>query len=193
MLEKLFTSRVRLRLLQLFLNHQEEHYYQRQLERLLDIGVRSLQLELDNLINIGFLKKENDGNRVYFSVNDVFPLLHELQALILKGSFLVDELKKLLSNNKVRLAFIYGSAAKDDLLMGSDIDLFIVGDIDSPKIHRAIKKLESSFSRTINYVIYDTDDLIKKAKEKAGFVTDVLKGDKIFIKGTEDEFRKIIK
>lgn len=193
MLEKLFTSTVRLKLLQLFLNHQEERYYQRQLERLLDIGVRSLQLELGNLINIGFLKKENDGNRVYFSVNDAFPLLHELQALILKGSFLVDELKKLLSDDKVRLAFIYGSAARGDLLLESDIDLFIVGDIDSPKIHRAIKKLENSFSRTINYLIYNTDDLIKKAKEKAGFVTDVLKGNKIFIKGTEDEFRKIIK
>lgn len=193
MLEKLFTSTVRLKLLQLFLNHQEERYYQRQLERLLDIGVRSLQLELDNLINIGFLKKEVDGNRVYFSVNGVFPLLHELQALILKGSFLVDGLKKLLSSGKVRLAFIYGSAARGDLLLESDIDLFIVGDIDSLKIHRAIKKLENSFSRTINYVIYNTDDLIKRAKEKAGFVTDVLKGDKIFIKGTEDEFRKIIK
>lgn len=193
MLEKLFTSTTRLKLLQLLLNHQEERYYQRQLERLLNVKVRSLQLELSNLLDIGLLKKETDGNRVYFSVNGTFPLLRELQALILKGSFLVDALRDLLSKDKVRLAFIYGSAARGDLLVESDIDLFIVGNIDSSKIHKAIKNLEDSFSRTINYVIYNTDDLSKKAKEKAGFITDVLKGDKIFIKGTENEFRKIIK
>jgi len=193
MLEKLFTSSVRLKLLEIFLSHQDAKYYQRQLERLLNVSVRSLQLELNNLIELGLLKRENDGNRAYYSIDKNFPLIQELEALILKGVFFIDEFTNVISDKNISLAFIYGSAAKSDLSTESDIDLFIVGNIDALKIHKTIKTIEDKFSRVINYVIYSTTELRKKAKNKSGFVTNVLHSDKIFIKGTEDELKKIIK
>lgn len=193
MLEKIFISKTRLRLLKIFLSHRTEKYYQRQLEKILNINIRSLQIELKNLLKIGFLQKEKDGNRVYYFINEKFPLLDELYKLILKGSFLIDKVKVLLSNRKADVAFIYGSASKRDLLEGSDIDLFIVGKIDPYKLHKAIKELEKDFSRVINYVIYERAEIRRKIKEREGFIMDVLNSNKIYIKGNEDEFRKIFK
>lgn len=193
MLEKLFTSKTRLKLLQLFLNHRAERYYQRQLEKLLGVNIRSLQIELGNLLKIGFLRKEKDGNRVYYIVNEKFQLLEELNKLVLKGSFFVDKLKILLSKPEVELAFIYGSAARGDIIEESDIDLFIVGNADSYKLHSVIKEIEKDFSRVINYVIYNKKEIHKKVQGKSGFITNVMNSNKVFIKGTEDEFRKIIK
>lgn len=193
MLEKIFTSKARVRLLQLFLSHRSQKYYQRQLEKILDMNIRSLQVEISNLLGIGFLQKEKDGNRIYYSVNEKFPLLEELYRLIFKGSFLIEELKVLLENKKIDIAFIYGSAGKGDLLEGSDIDLFIVGEIDSYKIHRAIEGIEKNFSRVINYVVYTKKEIYKKVKAKDGFITEVLGDKKIYLKGDEDGFRKIIK
>lgn len=192
MLEKLFTSKTRLKLLQLFLSHRLERYYQRQLEKLLGVGIRSLQIELNNLLKIGFLKKEKDGNRIYYIVNEKFQLLEELNKLVLKGSFFIDKLKNLLSKPEVELAFIYGSAAHGDMLEESDIDLFIVGNVDSYKLHSAIKEIEKDFSRVINYVIYNKKEVCKKVQGKSGFIINVIDSNKFFIKGSEDEFRKII-
>lgn len=193
MLEKIFTSKARVRLMQLFLSHRNQKYYQRQLEKILGMNIRSLQVEISNLLGIGFLQKEKDGNRIYYCVNESFPLLEELYRLILKGSFLIKELKVLLHNKKTDVAFIYGSASKGELLERSDIDLFIVGEVDSYSIHRAIKELEKNFSRVINYVVYTKKEICKKVKSKAGFIVEVLNSSKIYLKGDEDEFGRIIK
>lgn len=193
MLEKIFASKARLKLLQIFLCHSTEKYYQRQLEKLLGMNIRSLQLELNNLFEAGFLRKEKDGNRLYYRVNEKFPLLEELRVLVLKGTFLLDKLKILLASDKsVQVSFIYGSAAKGDLLEHSDIDLFIIGRVMPCKLHAAIKEAEKKFARTINYVVYDSKEFLKKAEEKAGFVAEVLNSSKIYIKGSEDELRKIL-
>ena len=192
MLEKIFTSKARLKLLQIFLSHKENKYYQLQLERLLNINIRPLQLEIKNLLEIGFLEKEKDGNRVYYFINRKFPLLEELGKLILKGTFLRENLSLLLSNKNVLLAFIYGSGAQNDLLEKSDIDLFIIGEVEAYQLHEIIKILEKDFARTINYIVYDKKDFRDKIKEKAGFVMDVLKCNKIYLKGTDNEFRKFI-
>lgn len=161
---------------------------------MLGLNIRSLQIELNNLLDADFLKKEKDGNRTYYIVNEKFPLLNELRTLVLKGAFLLNKLQGLLVNNKdVQLSFIYGSAAKGDLLEKSDIDLLIVGKVDPYKLHKVIGDLEKDFSRVINYVVYEIAEFKRKTREGAGFITDVLNSDKIYIKGSEDELRKIIK
>jgi hypothetical protein len=55
MLEKLFGSNTRVKILKLFLLHPEERYYIRQLARDLKSQVNSIRRELDNLENFGLL------------------------------------------------------------------------------------------------------------------------------------------
>lgn len=55
MLEKLFGSNTRVKILKLFLLHPEEKYYIRQLARDLKSQVNSIRRELDNLENFGLL------------------------------------------------------------------------------------------------------------------------------------------
>ena len=193
MLEKIITSRMRIKLLQLFLSHKTNKYYQRQLEKILKVNIRPLQVELDNLLNIKLLKKLKDGNRVYYYLDNDFPLLTELQNFIMKGTFLAGKLKNILSKKDVSFAFIYGSAAETDLLEASDIDLFIVGKTDPYELHQAIKNIEGKFSRVINYVVYDQKELLDKFVKRDGFITDVLSGAKIFVKGGENDLRGVIK
>jgi hypothetical protein len=51
--------------------------------------------------------------------------------------------------------------------------------------------LERKLGRTINYVLYNRKELREKKRKKDGFVMDVLKGEKIWLFGIKNEFKKI--
>ena len=94
--------------------------------------------------------------------------------------------------NDICVAFIYGSTAYDQEWEKSDIDLFVLGEIDGEKLHRCIFKLEEEINREINTVHMDLGEFKAKIKKKNAFLKRVLTGGKIFIKGDEDVLSKII-
>jgi hypothetical protein len=62
MLEKLFGSKTRVKILKLFLLHPQEKYYIRQLSRDLKLQLNSVRRELENLENFGILTFNNIQN-----------------------------------------------------------------------------------------------------------------------------------
>jgi len=97
-------------------------------------------------------------------------------------------LKETLSKIKgIEAAFIYGSFAKKEEAVGSDIDLFIVGKVDDSRLLREIRRLEKLLKREINYSIFVKDEFKKKVKEKDSFIIDLLENPKIFVVGNEDD------
>ena len=84
-------------------------------------------------------------------------------------------------------AFIYGSFAKGEEREDSDIDLFIVGEINEDKLIEKIGKLERKLQREINYAIYGKKDFNKKKKEGNSFILNILQEKKIFLIGDGNE------
>ncbi|MBC7264250.1 MAG: winged helix-turn-helix transcriptional regulator [Chloroflexi bacterium] len=86
LLEGLFSSKVRIKLLTLFLSEPGQRYYSRELARAIGGRQNAVWRELRNLENLGLLRSEAEGNLQYYLVNTGFPLFAELRNLVLKAA-----------------------------------------------------------------------------------------------------------
>ena len=84
---------------------------------------------------------------------------------------------------QIELAFIYGSVARNEETKESDIDLFIVGDIEEDEIHQLISVAEDDIGRAINYTIMSKGEFEKRLKNQDTFVKRIVKEEKIILKG----------
>jgi hypothetical protein len=83
--------------------------------------------------------------------------------------------------------FIYGSFAKSAAGAKSDIDLFIVGNIDENQLIPLVHESERALNREINYTLMRPGELEQRKREGEPFVTNVLKEPKLMIIGTCDD------
>jgi len=153
-----------------------------------------VRCELKKLSSIGLVLSEKEANLLYYKINTHCPLYKELKSLIYKTEAFGSYLKEI-SNlpGDIHIAFVYGSTAYNQEWERSDIDLFVLGDIDGEKLHRYIFKLEERIGREINTVHMNLIEFKDKIKKKNAFLKRIIGGEKIFIKGNEDALSKIIK
>ncbi len=70
--KSLFSSKTRVKLLELFFTNQEEDYYVREITREIDEQINSVRRELDNLQKIGVVKKSGKSNKLFYRLNPKF-------------------------------------------------------------------------------------------------------------------------
>lgn len=188
MLKNIFSSDVRVKILTLFLANPQSRYYLREVQKLTDLPVRSVQRELLNLLEFGLLTKTLEGNRLYYQVNTKFFLFPELKNIIFKTTGLGDALKsEIEKGKKIEVAFIYGSYAENRENTKSDIDLFVIGDISGRELQSLLAKTKQQIYREINVALYSKREFQEKKKRKNHFIISVLKRPKIFLKGEADD------
>jgi predicted nucleotidyltransferase len=188
MLEALIPSRTRVKLLTLFLLNPENEYYLREIVRKTDENYNSVRRELANLESFGLITGQRKGNQQYYMVNRDFFLYDDLQKLVLKTEGVVKIIKEDLGSfSAIECMFIFGSFGQGTAGYKSDIDLFIVGEVDENTLIPLIHKSELVINREINYVLMHSDEFRKKKKAKDPFVTNVMKEPKIMITGSCDD------
>ncbi len=160
MLEHLFGSKTRVKLLNLFLTKPDEAYFIRELTREIDTQINAVRREIDNLIKVGLIIEAEDKDddsakrpglkRKYYIVNKGFPLLKEMQSLLGKSHFLMDrKLDKEITTlgDITYLAFMGTFLGKT-----APVDLFIIGEIaDKDELRRIVQKSETALGFDINY------------------------------------------
>jgi len=191
-LNELFSSRTRVEVLKLFLFNPDHSFYQRQISHLTNQPIRGVQRELEKLGRIGLLQKSIDGNRVYYRVNREHPIFEDLKNIFFKCEGLAEVLKENLLDRKIEFCFIYGSYARGEENLLSDIDLMIIGDISSREISNILAGVKTQFSREINYAVFPSIEFVNRARHKDYFLDTVLQDKKIFIIGTEDGLKRFI-
>lgn len=183
MLQKLFTSKTRLKLLTLFMMNPGREMYVREIARSTEENINSVRRELANLEKIGLLKSERRGNSKYYAVNKKMPIYNELASIILKTEGVAKVLQDSLSGIGIETTFIYGSFASGKARVDSDIDIFIIGEINEDELILKIREVEKRLSREINYVLFTTGEFERREKRKDPFVLNVLKEPKIMLIG----------
>jgi predicted nucleotidyltransferase len=187
MLNTLISSKTKRDVLKTLFLSPDKRYYVRQLASLLGSSVGTIHRELVSFEKSGILNSEKVGNLRFFYINKTNPLFTELKQMIFKTEGIKgrveEELKKI---RGIKTAFIYGSFAKEEERSDSDVDLFLVGEIDEDELVHKISALEREFSREISYTIYTENELTKEKKNKNSFILDVIKGPKIFLSGGQD-------
>ncbi len=84
MLERLFTSRTRVKLLELFLLHPEREIHVREICRRTGLNINAVRRELANLEELGLLRSRRAGNARFYTANIAFPIYQELVSILLK-------------------------------------------------------------------------------------------------------------
>ncbi len=193
MLQKLFSSRVRVEILSTFLMNPERELYLREVERLTGEDYKNVSMELRNLREIGLLSSRNEGNLKYFSLNKEFVIYEELKSIFMKTKGAVGILREAVSTKgDIDYAFIYGSFATGEERAKSDIDVMVIGGISLEEVLALIRGPEEKLSREINVSLYDLQEIRKRVKGRDPFIMEVLEGSKRMLVGDEDELRRVI-
>ena len=185
MLERLLTSKARVKLLSLFLMNPERGFHMREVARLTELNINAVRRELANLEAIGLLTSKPVVNTKVYSVDQKMPILQELTSIILKTEGVTRMLKENLAEiGVIETSFIYGSFAKNEARLGSDIDLFMIGMFDEQRLIELIHRAERLISREINYVAFTPEEFEERKRKNDPFVTNVLREPKIVLIGS---------
>ena len=172
---------------------QPEHWwFMTELARHLGTSPSSLQRELESLVSVGLLLRRQDGRRTYFRANADSPLFRDLHGLLEKTSGIVPTLKSALTrfDDRIEMAFLYGSIARGEEHSASDVDLAIVGTLKQIDLLPALRKLEARFGREVNVTLFSPEEFRRKLTAKDHFLHSVLKGKTIPLKGTLNELEE---
>jgi len=188
MIEKIFGSRIRAKILGWFFTHPEESFFVRQIATILREDPTNLSREMSKLENLGILTSKKIGNTKHFQANPHCAFFRELKGLVLKTAGVAGQIKVALERlTGVQFAFIYGSYAKGEEKAHSDVDLMIIGDVDLNQLDPLASSLEKRLGREVNYLLFSQVEFQAKKRAKDGFLMDVLGEVKIMVIGNENE------
>lgn len=192
-MERLFGSRLRARALGWLLTHPDERFFGRQLAQVLEEDSTNLSRELTRLTGMGILAFTSEGRQKYYHVDRSCPVYEELRLLAVKTFGLADVLRAALKpfRSRLKTVFIYGSMARGIGNRQSDVDLMLIGALDLSDVASAIQSAGKRLGREINPVIYSPNEFKLKAKDGHHFIGEVLRSEKIFLIGDEDELKKL--
>lgn len=191
MLHILFSSKTRVAVLKLFLLNAGDSFYQRQISVLTSQPIRGIQREIEKLTKIGIIESYTQGNRVYYKLNQDYPITQDLKNIFLKTVGVAEVLKEHFKQEGIKFAFIYGSYARGEENILSDIDLMVIGNISSKKLSSILSEPKETLMREIHYSVFSLNEFIKKAMGKDHFINSILNDKKIYIIGNEDEIRRL--
>jgi predicted nucleotidyltransferase len=189
MLEYIITSKAKRNLLKLFLTNPDRAFYTRETAKLTSEPLNAVRRELEHLEKAGLIKSRREGNLKLYSVIKESPFYSELKRIIYATIGLGDYLQaKLRDSEKVEFAFIYGSVARDEETAKSDIDLFVVGDIDEEELHELVSHIEGDIGRSVNYTLMTKKEFGERLKTGEPFVKRVMAEKKVVLKGNPDVY-----
>lgn len=186
-LERLFTSRVRVQLLKIFLLRPENQYHIRALASEIDAQYSAVWKELKNLEEIGFLQSEKTAGRKIFRMNACFPIIKELRHIFLKIVGVGDLVRySLIEMDGIEKAFIFGSFAEGDIDADSDLDLMIIGDIEVAHITPVVEEIEKILTRDVNYLLVTQEEWEMRLAEGDSFSSNIQNSPKIMLIGNQN-------
>ena len=172
MLEHLFGSTTRVKLLQLFFHSPHQSFFMRELARLTETQLNAVRRELANLEKLKIIvpakagessvEEIGTGRSKYYKLNTKFFLLDELKALLVKAKILeeqnfIDDILK--RGGNIKLFLLLGSFVGDD---EAPTDMLIVGSIKSNILARQIRDLEKFLGRQLRYTIMEEKEFLDR-------------------------------
>jgi hypothetical protein len=182
LIDALFGSKTRIKLLHLFLNNPGKAFYVREITRLIDEQINSVRRELSNMLEVGIITSDNADNKLYYEVNQRYEYYIPFRAIFADERIesksiaatgqeglgkIVHELKGL------RLAIAAGVLVKGSM---TSIDLLLVGDVIPQKAKNIVRQLENREERELNYSLLSYDEFYYRLSVRDKFITEILNG-----------------
>jgi predicted nucleotidyltransferase len=132
----------------------DEEIHLRELVRVTGFSPRSVNKEVDRLVDAGILLERRSSNRRYLRANKSHQLFNDLRNIIDKTIGFVPALTAALAEEKgIKLALLFGSAAAGSEGPASDVDLLVVGSITLSRVLSITRPIQERIGRQINPMV----------------------------------------
>jgi DNA-binding transcriptional ArsR family regulator len=188
-LGNIITSKVRIKILELFFSNPKELYHVRGIVREVGEEINAVRRELSKLENDGLLKKEPRGNRVYYYLRPEHPFFGDLVSLVAKtkglGASLIENRGKI---GKVSFVMFSGKFTRLVTRKAEDaVDILVVGEVVLPELAALIRTEESKRNKEINYTVMSREEFDFRKKRRDPFLLGILAGSRVMIIGDEED------
>jgi len=190
-LEKLFGSAPRIKIIRLFFLNPETLFNPKGISRRVKVTLPVARREILLLKNIGFIKQKegmideiiklkkgkikNKKKKIQgLKLNTFFPFLHPLKNLVVNTAPIDKEklIKILSSIGRMKLIILSGIFIQSD---DSKADVFLVGDsIRRGALERALRNIEAQVGKELVYAVFSTKEFLYRFGMYDRFVRDVL-------------------
>lgn len=188
MMEELIVSKVRVKLLQLFLSTNERVFHVREIVRRIDEEINAVRRELARMEKYGLMDSEWRANRRYYRFREDYKFYPELLGLVVKstglGEALIKDRNKL---GRIKYAMIARRFAEFRESGPEDVDVLVVGRVVVPELQALIADEQAKREREINYSYMDEAEFNFRIRRRDPFILRVLTQPKIMVIGNEEE------
>ncbi len=174
--DTLFGSRVRARLLRLFILNPDTEFDPSTAAQKIGLKRPEVVKELAKLLKMGFISKKMRQGKKFYQVRGDFPFYLELKTLVSKLNINAksDIFKKLKKAGEVKLilisgAFINYSKSKVDMVL-------VINSANKVKLKQIITQLEAEAGREIRYVLMNAEELHYRLNMLDRFLIEFLEG-----------------
>ncbi len=193
MIDALFGSKTRVKLLHLFLNNPNRAFYVREITRKIDEQINSVRRELANMLSVGIIKSEESNNRLYYEVNQEYihyePMRQIFADTSLESRALGETAERGADTNKfikalgdVRVVIFSGKLVHGSI---SEVDVVIAGSVNKTQAKKYISALEKEEGRSLAYVVMEYQDFYYRLSIKDRFVSSIINTKHAVIVDTE--------
>ncbi len=185
-MEELFVSKVRVKVLQLFLGSKEELFHVRDIVRRVDEESNAVRRELARMEKFGMVTSEWRANRRYYRFRKDYKFYPELVGLVAKSTGIGDAI---LSNKsklgRLKYVMIATRFIKHEVSGPEDVDILVVGQIALPELQTIIAAEQSQRENEINYSYMDDAEFNFRVRRRDPFIIRVLIQPKFILIGDE--------
>lgn len=193
MIDALFGSKTRVKLLHLFLNNPGKAFYVREITRLIDEQINSVRRELSNMLNVGIIKSDTADNKLYYEVDQRYQHYVPMRAIFADDISMQQAADTVLPSTLdwqtkfdevggIKLAILSGVLVPDST---SDVDLLVVGNPAPMKIKKFITQIEKKEGRELNYSIMPYDEFYYRLSIRDKFITQILSSKHVIVRDEE--------
>lgn len=175
MLEQLFGSKTRLKLLRIFYTESDKAFFVRELSRLVGVQINAVRRELKILLSMDIVQEKivklKEGSnelevgeklRRYYELNPESIIYSELQALLIKDKIagqkeFIQEFEKKMSDTQ--LLVLSGEFTNDKK---APTDLLVVGKIKPRVLAKIVEDYEKDFGFNIRYTVMTEEEFLDR-------------------------------
>ena len=178
------------RVLGLLFGQPDRSFYATELINLAGVGSGAVQRELARLAQSGLVTVKPVGNQKHYQANPGSPVYEELCGMVRKTVGMAEPLRAALAPlaAQIKVAFVYGSIAKQQDTARSDIDLLLVSNtLTYGDTILALQNVSALLGREVNPNIFTPQDFAKRLREGGSFVSRVMAQPKVWLIGGPDD------
>ena len=179
MLEQIFSSVARTKILKFFCVNYQEKIFIRELARRLNIQLNSIRRELSNLEDFGFLLSEEEHGKKYYYANLNFPLFNEIKNLVFK-SLALEEMHIANKMSKIpglKILLFTGVLTESP----AATDVLIVGKVSKKKFDKYLKKIAEGLPEELRCTFMPLSEYLYRLEITDKFIYDIWANDNVVV------------